>query len=43
MELRNLWLAGLAVATTVVAYPQLANNPGTALQARITTHSSSAM
>jgi hypothetical protein len=32
MELRNLWLAGLAMVTTVAAHPQLANNPGIALQ-----------
>jgi hypothetical protein len=32
MELRNLWLAGLAIATTVAAHPQHANNPGIALQ-----------
>jgi hypothetical protein len=32
MQLRNLWLAGLAIATTVSAHAQSANNPGVALQ-----------
>jgi glyoxylase-like metal-dependent hydrolase (beta-lactamase superfamily II) len=32
MKLCNLWLAGLAVATTAIAHSQLENNPGTALQ-----------